>query len=131
MRYHIEIPDFVFLLTIHFFADFGLQTNKQAEMKSKSNLYLFYHVSVYSLCWFISMYSFSGDIIGSLIFSVITFITHGMTDYVTSRISSRFFEQEDKHSGYVVMGFDQLVHYIQLMLTYYHIIVAPFYLYFL
>jgi hypothetical protein len=122
----IEIHVLIFLFIIHFLADFGLQTSKQAEMKSKSNLYLFYHVGVYSMVWFISMYGFSGDILGTLVFSLVTFWTHFVIDWVTSRISSNFFSEKDYHNGFVTIGFDQSLHCIQLILSYHYFIVNPF-----
>lgn len=125
MNQQIEISDYVFLLIVHFFADFGLQTDKQAKMKSKSNRYLFYHVGVYSISWFIAMYAFSGDLLGSFLFALLTFITHWSIDYVTSRISSKFFAENDYHNGFVTVGFDQMLHYIQLVACYYYLIVEP------
>lgn len=48
----------IFILLIHFLADFGLQTHEQAtkkgEGKSLFNKWLFYHVGVYTLIWSIA-----------------------------------------------------------------------------
>jgi hypothetical protein len=43
---------------------------------------------------------------------------HFATDYVTSRIAKVFFDSGDYHNGFVVVGFDQILHYIQLFLSY-------------
>lgn len=104
-------------LLIHFLADFGLQTHEQATLKSNNDTMLLYHVGVYSLVWFIFMLCFLNPIL-AFIFSMITFWMHYATDYITSRISKKFFSKEDFHNGFVVVGFDQLLHYIQLFYTY-------------
>ena len=114
----LEATTVIFLLLIHFLADFGLQTHDQAINKSTSNLWLFYHVGVYSIVWLIAMYSFTDIFIESLVFTIITFICHFGTDYITSRISKKFFAKDDYHNGFVVVGFDQLLHAIQLIYTY-------------
>ena len=111
----LEATTVIFLLLIHFLADFGLQTHEQAINKSTSNLWLFYHVGTYSLVWLIAMYTFSNLFIESLAFAIITFIFHFGTDYVTSRLAKKFFDDKDFHNGFVVVGFDQLLHAIQLI----------------
>ena len=114
----ISLNVVIFLIAIHFLADFGLQTNEQATKKSTSNTYLFYHVGVYSMAWFISMWGFTGKCEMALLFAIITFCCHYITDYITSRISKKFFAVNDYHNGFVTIGFDQVLHYLQLLATY-------------
>lgn len=122
----ISVQVVIFLLLIHFLADFGLQTNDQAVYKSTSNYYLATHVGVYSLCWLIAMYVLTGSMSFAVEFAGYTFLAHFATDYATSRISKVYFGKNDYHNGFVVVGFDQLLHYIQLigtyklMIAYYH-----------
>lgn len=104
------------LLVGHFAFDFGLQTHEQATRKSTSNTWLLYHVGVYSLCWFILMLPILGPS-NSFLFAITTLTLHFWTDYCTSRLSKRFFDKDDFHNGFVVIGFDQMLHYIQLYLT--------------
>lgn len=106
----------IYILLIHFLADFGLQTHEQAINKSTDNKYLFYHVSVYSLIWFIAVLPM--DFVFALQFTTVTFIFHYLTDFITSRIGKKFWDKKDMHNGFVVVGFDQLLHYIQLWLTF-------------
>lgn len=60
-----------------------------------------------------------------LSFVGITFICHTATDYVTSRIVSKKFAKGHYGSAipnfgaFTIIGFDQILHYIQLFLTYY------------
>jgi hypothetical protein len=107
----------LFILLIHFIADFTLQTSEQAENKSSNNLLLFYHVGTYSIAWFIAAWMFL-PFPFAFIFASTTFICHFLTDYVTSRLAKKFFDKKDYHNGFVVVGFDQLLHYVQLWLTF-------------
>lgn len=109
---------FLFILLIHFLADFGLQTHEQAQLKSTQWKPLFYHVGVYSMIWFIAVLSLINDPLIAFYFSIITFVCHYLTDYTTSRISKGFFDKGDMHNGFVVVGFDQVLHYLQLFYTF-------------
>ena len=109
---------FLFILLIHFLADFGLQTHDQATQKSSNWLMLFYHVGVYSLIWLMASWFWFDELYLALLFAGITFALHYVTDAVTSRISKPFFDKGDFHNGFVVVGFDQILHYIQLWLTF-------------
>jgi hypothetical protein len=113
----MEISVFIFILLIHFLADFGLQTHQQATLKSSEEKFLFYHVGVYSLIWVIAMLAYGLPIENSLLFALITFCFHYITDWITSRVGKPFWNANDFHNGFVVIGFDQLVHYIQLIMT--------------
>ena len=37
----------------------------------------------------------------------------------------KFFAESDYHNGFVTVGFDQMLHYIQLVVCYYYLIVEP------
>ena len=108
---------FITMILIHFLADFGLQTHEQATNKSSSNKWLFYHVGTYSLIWFFAAFMISDSWGPSLLFAVITFIAHFTTDYITSRIGKPFWENKLLHDGFVVVGFDQVLHMVQLWFT--------------
>lgn len=107
---------FILGLIIHFLADFALQTKDQAEKKSISIAWLSHHVSVYSLIWLLVILPFG--LVLACKFAFITFICHFVTDYCTSRLGKPFWEAGDYHTGFVVVGFDQILHYIQLYYTY-------------
>lgn len=109
------------LLALHFIGDFLLQTDWMALNKSKQWDVLAIHAAVYSVCffWF-----------GSL-FVLMTFVTHFITDAITSRITSRlwfvhevpngFYDYDagnKRHWFFVMIGFDQLIHFVTLAATY-------------
>ena len=116
----IEI--FVILIT-HWVADFICQDEQWALGKSKNWRDLLKHTTTYSALWWVPM-MFMLPIYGS-VFVCVTFIFHTATDYFTSRIVSKKFE--NKHYGstipnfgaFTVIGLDQLLHYFQLFTTYY------------
>lgn len=127
-----------FIVLIHFVADFILQAEEWATNKSKSNVALLDHVSVYSAFWIFAScllfgYSKPGEtaewyVINSSIFGIVTFVSHFATDYVTSRIVSKKFSKGEYGSpipnfgAFTVIGFDQVLHYAQLFLTYHLLI---------
>ena len=120
----MNLIELLSLLFVHYFADFIIQTDKQAKLKSENNLIgflqLLCHVSNYSLIlWIFSLILFEGQ--GNLAFNFcgITFISHLLIDYITSRINKKLWEDNKRHQFFMVIGFDQWLHYIQLLTTYF------------
>lgn len=107
----------IYFLLVHFLGDFALQTHEQSTNKNSSNHWLFLHVSVYSLVWLIAVIPILGFGAGFL-FALITFACHFITDWNTSRLSKPFWAREDYHNGFVIVGFDQILHYLQLWYTF-------------
>ncbi len=121
------------LLAIHFVADFLLQSDWMAQNKSRRWDALAAHVAVYSACFFYY----------GAPFVAMTFLLHFVTDAMTSRITSRlwFFDMAmpvqwpsrrapnspavphyavgggNRHWFFVVIGADQLIHFLCLAWT--------------
>jgi len=111
------------IIVIHWFADFVCQTDEDAKGKSKNWSNLLSHTSSYSFVWLcisIFMVGFTGNNY-LLLFAPITFIVHTITDYYTSRINSQLHADGKIHEFFVAIGFDQVLHYIQLFITYYYL----------
>lgn len=120
------------IIIVHYIADFIFQTDEMAINKSKSNLYLFRHVFIYTLVWLTGtilfcipqMNNFTTELWSIyvlkfvIIFPLITFICHFITDYYTSRWSSYLYQKGERHNFFLVIGFDQILHYLQLFITY-------------
>ena len=120
----------VILFVLHFLGDFLFQSRWMAENKGKNVLALSLHVLIYSLVLFIGLYSYR-EIVGPNILSlvdqikgdqllwfvVINFLLHFVTDLTTSQFTRYFWEKNDKHKFFAVIGFDQCVHQICLMIT--------------
>jgi len=121
----ISIPMVLLIIAIHFFADFVCQSHDMAINKSKSNYWLTYHVLVYTLVTFLAWHfcilqpPMEFDVTNLALFVGLIFSTHWITDYISSRFTSKFFGKGDSHNGFVVVGLDQVAHYIQLFLAYY------------
>ena len=114
------------IIIIHWIADFVLQNDKQAKGKSKNWGDLLDHTSTYSVFWatpiifiFGNGHSTAWYTLHSLAFVGVTFIAHTITDYFTSRLNSKLWAKGDTHNFFVSIGFDQVLHYIQLFTTYY------------
>lgn len=112
------------ILIIHWIADFWLQTDKQAKGKSKNWNDLLSHTITYSLVFGIVMLFLLpitkpniGIYLPSIFFSI-TLICHTITDYFTSRLNSKLWQKGEVHYFFVAIGGDQILHYIQLFLTY-------------
>jgi hypothetical protein len=127
------------IIFIHWVADFIFQAEEWVVNKSKSFRALVKHTTMYSFIWLLVMVGFSvwGNHFGGptiedlgwsewmILFPVITFVFHTITDYFTSKIVSRKFANNEYGSpipnigAFTVIGFDQVLHYIQLFGTYY------------
>ena len=135
---NLNIP--IALLAVHTLADFRLQSNWMAINKSKRLDALLLHVAIYTTTFivFLALSGWTFDAIGW--FACITFYTHLLTDYVTSRLSRRVYpliplteKTNEGHTLYVdhegtngrsrnrffnIIGVDQLIHFFTLALTY-------------
>lgn len=117
------------ILIIHWFSDFVLQTDKQAKGKSTSMKMLISHTMNYTMVWWIIgiilvvyniYFPFFVYTLWSLtLFVVITFVCHTITDYFTSRLNSKLWKSGNTHGFFISVGFDQVLHYVQLFLTFY------------
>jgi len=103
---------FLALLAVHWFGDFVLQTHWQATNKSKRNDALAAHVTVYTL-----VLSLGVDILFPGVswstwggFVIANGALHFVTDWLTSRATSRLWEKGDIHNFFAMVGLDQLIH---------------------
>jgi hypothetical protein len=109
------------ILIIHWIADFLCQTDKMAQGKSKNWGDLLRHTFTYSMifgffmCFILPVES---NIFLPTLFFLITFVAHTITDYFTSRLNSKLWAEGKVHWFFVSIGFDQILHYIQLFSTY-------------
>lgn len=116
----INIWIIIGILILHWISDFLLQSDDMALNKSKSNKWLTRHIAVYSFLWFVASLFFASatNNIWFMLFWPITFVCHWITDYFTSRLNSKLWAEKKTHWFFVSVGFDQILHYIQLFVTY-------------
>lgn len=108
---------FVALLGTHWFADFVCQTKWQASNKSKNNEALARHVGSYTVILGLATLVMFGIAWTTMVFIVVNGMLHFVTDYFTSRWSSKLYAKQDWHNFFVVIGFDQLIHQATLAAT--------------
>lgn len=116
---------FILLLFCHFVADFLFQTDEMATKKSKSLYWLGEHVIAYILVMFNILLPVL-ILCGEPVYKIITFVLlngvlHFITDYFTSKQTSKLHAKGDIHNFFVVIGLDQFIHTSTLILTYNYI----------
>ena len=131
----ISLYSVLIIVLCHWVFDFIFQAEEWATNKSKRLGSLLNHTITYSGLWVIPMLFLFGfhnphqevvNLVNSvMVFVFITFICHTITDYFTSRWVSKKFERKEYGSpipntgAFTVIGFDQVLHYFQLFITYY------------
>lgn len=118
----------IVVLSMHFLCDFVLQSHRSASRKHKDLGALLEHTISYSLPFVIVMalvYYAEGVewfFINACLFAFITFISHTIIDFLTSRLGYKLIiearKKDNYHNYFVNIGFDQLLHTVQLLLTY-------------
>lgn len=98
----------LYLVWMHFVADFLLQTDRIALNKSSSNSILLLHVTAYGLC-FMSV---------GVAYALANTVLHFITDWITSRLTKRLWQANERHWFFVVIGLDQAAHMTALIATY-------------
>ena len=120
----ISLDIVIIICFLHWVADFVCQTDWMAQNKSKSNKPLLVHVGVYTLVFapfaFIEL-----SVLGAIAFLLFNFVAHVVTDYFTSRRSSRLHKEGKLGSSTIpnfgffsTIGFDQFIHYVCLFVSY-------------
>lgn len=94
------------LITIHFIADFMFQTDWMAMNKSSNWRALLTHCAIYGAA-FVGRCGFE--------FALLAFASHVIVDGVSSRITKRLWQANERHWFFVVIGADQLVHFYILV----------------
>lgn len=124
------------IIIVHWIADFVFQAEDWAINKSKNIGSLVMHTATYSAMWFIpagflfsfpcnvSIFEICVDVPKVFAFVTVTFVAHTITDYFTSKIVSKRFADNyygspiPNFGAFTIIGFDQILHYVQLFLTY-------------
>jgi membrane-bound metal-dependent hydrolase YbcI (DUF457 family) len=125
--------DLIIILFIHFVADFLFQSRQMGVKKSRNIYWLVAHIYVYSIITFLGwIFFFNLNLKMSFELISLTVFSHFLTDYITSKISSKFYLKSKKSKSlkeskyfewlfWSTIGFDQLIHSITLILTFKYI----------
>jgi hypothetical protein len=106
---------FFLIILIHWFADFVCQTDRMALNKSTRYSYLLLHASIYYIILHVCWVLVNTESISRLI--VINWPAHFIIDGITSRATSYLYLKNHRHWFFVIIGFDQVLHYGILLLT--------------
>lgn len=116
------------VLFAHYISDFWLQSKNMAEKKSTNIYWLLTHCIVYGIGLFLILFfgntlSFINvnGYIELIVFSVLNVIIHFFVDYVTSRITSKLYNKKKYRMFFNVIGFDQLIHTMTLLISFNYI----------
>lgn len=118
----------VIIFLVHWIADAVCQSNEMAVKKSSSLFFLTFHVVVYSTIWFLFIWTISlGDMEFAAKFTAITFVSHWIIDFFSSKITRKLAieakkNNENYHNFFVAILGDQALHHIQLILSFYYLL---------
>lgn len=101
------INKLILIFFMHYIGDFLLQTRWMGENKSKNMKALLFHILVYTL-WLFPL---------GVEFAIANGILHLITDFITSRLSSRAYKNNNMSQFWAIIGADQLIHIVTLLLT--------------
>ena len=111
---------FITILITHWLADFVCQTDEMAKEKSTDLSILFTHTFIYTAVWILPI-MMVGILYGIgfkvLWFLPITFLSHSLIDYYTSKTNSQLYKENKYHAFFTSIGLDQVLHYMQLWFT--------------
>jgi len=110
------------IILAHWISDFVFQSDWMARNKSKSNRALLAHVLVYTASIAVILALLPSGLLTHGLYVYVRWVLingalHFATDYVTSRITSRLYAENRIHDFFVVVGFDQMMHYMLLLTT--------------
>jgi len=98
----------LYLLFLHFVADFPLQSHYIACNKSKNIFVLLLHILIYSFVM--------GLFTLNPYFFIWMFTTHFLIDFATSKYTSYLWKTERYKWFFNVIGFDQFLHFCTIWL---------------
>lgn len=133
--------ELVYLLLLHFVADFLLQNREMGQKKSEDFKWLFYHISIQFI-----IFAVGGFLVfeNPFPFAILNALVHGLIDWNIWKLYKmsvyvRTTEEREEHKGsledwmkhlkstwkywedhwfYATIGFDQLLHTITIVLLY-------------
>ena len=123
----ISVSLVLWFLFTHFLADFLFQDKNWGENKYKDIDCLTTHTLFYTLIWCIALCLMKipgWDGVDVVVFCIVTFAVHTFTDFFTSKVMhwmyvKEYFGTHIPNIGFFTfLGFDQVLHFTQLFLTY-------------
>lgn len=114
----LSLVHVIAILVCHFIGDFILQSDDMAINKSTSNGWLTKHVVMYcfplTIFYMVLLSTNAITPLAYILVLTLNFIFHWSTDYVTSRVASKFYKDGERGKFFKTIGFDQLIHGVTL-----------------
>lgn len=104
------------IFVTHYVADFVLQSRWMGENKSKKWAPLLVHLGIYTSVLTVVAILLFGPVAG-LFYGLLNGALHLVTDYISSRMSRAAYEEGNLGKFWLIIGADQLVHKLCLVLT--------------
>lgn len=113
----------IIILISHYISDYILQPRIMATKKSKNIYWLISHIIVYTV--FLFLFTYIGLYILTpispfpiLLFALFNGLLHFITDFITSKLSAKFYKNKKEKMFYNILGLDQLIHILTLFITF-------------
>jgi ABC-type Co2+ transport system permease subunit len=129
-KFHLEDMLYIFnggfalIMLLHFIGDFVCQGRYLAENKSKGLATLCAHVSIYTCIlgvglFIIRQFSYAEELDSRMLlaFCIANWILHFITDAITSRLTAKLWQSDNKYWFFTTVGFDQFIHFLCLYYT--------------
>src|SRR5260221_14530512 len=107
-----------FIFLFHYIADFLFQSRMMGENKSSSLEWLLKHVIVYATILGLLVYPFFSSSLTFVIWIVMNFCLHLITDFITSKISTYFYLKKNMYGFWNTIRIDQTIHIVTLYYTF-------------
>jgi len=121
----------LYLIFLHWVADFVIQTHWQASNKSKNWVALSSHVLTYTIAICVGLTLYMENRVGLefrefwpflATWTLVNGALHFVTDAITSRINTYLWNKGSVHNFFVSVGFDQVLHYFALIGTFFFLL---------
>jgi hypothetical protein len=113
----------LWIMFLHWVADFVAQSDWMARNKSKKMWPLFCHCATYGIVMLFGMifadmsFGLGVSALYTTLWALFNATAHFLIDGVTSRVNSWLWEKKDVHNFFVSIGFDQYIHFLLLALS--------------
>lgn len=117
----MEFNYLIFLFVAHFVGDYLLQSDEIAKKKSKCFKSLFIHISFIFISFFVinliylKIFGGYNSYLDFIKIPLLNSVIHLVIDFFTSKWASKLYSK-NVHYYYVILGFDQLLHYLTVLL---------------
>lgn len=107
----------IYILFLHFLADFVFQSDEMAKGKSKSLKWLAEHIKVYAPVLNTGLLLTGINPLKIAAFVLLNAAVHFVIDAITSRVNSRLYAAGWIHEFFIGIGLDQFIHAATLLYT--------------